>query len=1216
MDAEEARADELLGVAAEHIGAEEEEKYAEMVARFKTFVLEKQKKRLHEAVSQEQPFIIDFKALDKFSPELSGMLLEKPDLFFQAADEALGDIDLGTEGEYRIPVRINNLLDVVGIRDLRSRHINRFVAAEGIVRKSSEIRPEVVSILWECALCGDRTMTKRQGMFIGRPFECANGHKGNWRHVEKKLIDVRWIVIEEPFELTEGDKPSQVTIMLQEDLCDHEGRRNTDPGNRLRITGILRDMPKGKSYNVKLDFYLAANHIEPTEIGWEKIKITKKDEEEIKALAKRKDVYEIFTDSLAPSIYGMREIKESIILQLFGGVQRNLRDRSRIRGEVHILLIGDPSSGKSQILKLVPKIVPRGKYVSGKGTTTAGLTATVSKDEQFMGGWVLEAGAMVLANKGLLAIDEFEKMSPEDQVAMHEAMEQGCYDYQTELVLENGQSVQIGELVEQHVGGLSGEDVWKDISGKNIKIMSTDFKKIKPSRISAVRKHRENRLYELTLYTGQQIRITPKHPVFVIRKGGITFVQAEDLKADDWVPVPLYLPVKGRRKRFHAVYGKVNRKEKSIIIPKESNETLCEWLGYVVAEGNAEINRKKCSGVCFTNSEKEIIDRYIYCTENLFGIKPYIQKLEGRVMVRSISRHLYKFVSSIGAGILVKSYNKELPEWALCLPKKETASLLKGLFSGDGSVNYAYGTVTFTTTSRRLTEQVQRLLLRLGIFCGIYRDSSLKGKRKRIAFEVQISGKQNIAMYSKLVGFAGRKKERLEKLSLKKTVSSRWNHIPNMVNTIESVKKSLRLSDIDIAGYVLHDKRERNFISKPLFRKIIRSFEKRIAEIERLLSLLETRAAHEDYKAVRKKLKISRSEIARRLGMRPQNLWYHEAVKREQSLIKVSINETKAIAEEMLKQKESVAALKNLLNSPVEWVKIKEIRERNGSRWVYDVEMNPTRTFIGNGIVCHNSVSIAKASIVTTLPAQTSVIAGGNPKFSRFDAYMPITKQITITDTLLTRFDLKFILRDVPNEETDRKVVDHVLSSREEDYEPATPKLESEFIRRYIAYAKEKYKPSMPKECGKMLKKFYVDIRRKAQQQGAPLPITLRQFEALIRLSEASAKIQLQEFVRMEDVKRAIRLMEFSLRQLGFDPETGTIDIDKAEGATPARERSQIRIILDIIEELSRKSKDIKVEEIIDLARKEDIKMPEALIERLKREGMLFEPSPGFVQKL
>jgi replicative DNA helicase Mcm len=262
------------------------------------------------------------------------------------------------------------------------------------------------------------------------------------------------------------------------------------------------------------------------------------------------------------------------------------------------------------------------------------------------------------------------------------------------------------------------------------------------------------------------------------------------------------------------------------------------------------------------------------------------------------------------------------------------------------------------------------------------------------------------------------------------------------------------------------------------------------------------------------------------------------------------------------------------------------------------------------------SVSIAKASIIATLPAKTSILAGGNPKFSRFDPYMPIAKQITIPDTLLSRFDLKFALRDIPDSETDKLVVDHILKSRHDDYEATIPKLSPQFIRKYIAYAKDRCNPELTEESEKILKTFYIKTRKKAEGTTQAIPITLRQFEALMRIAEASAKMQLSQIVRKEDAQRAIKLMRFSLRQLGFDPETGQIDVDRAEGATSSSERGKIRIVMDIINDISSVKKEIHVEEIRTAAKKEGIEDVDEIIEKLKREGMLFEPSPGYVQKV
>ncbi len=1192
------------------------EERTRLVERFKQFLKQKKyRKKLEEAALEEKAFVVNFSDLDKFERNLGDLLLNNPETFFEIYDEAVSEIEkLPT----KVRLRVSNLPYTINIRNLRSKHIGKFIGTEGIVRKASEIRPEVVSKTWKCPACDEEIIQERIGTNIFRPLECPNcGNRKGFKEVGKEMIDTRWIVIEEPFELTEGERPSQVTVFLKEDLVSPEGRIITEPGNRLKITGVLKEVPRGKISSVKLDFYLEANHVEPTEAGWERIKITEEDEKKIKKMAKDPKIYDLLVDSIAPSIYGLREIKESIVLQLFGGVPRELKDKTKLRGDIHILLVGDPASGKSQLLKLVPQLVPRGKYVSGKGVTAAGLTASVSRDEQFMGGWVLEAGAMVLANKGLLAIDEFEKMSQEDQIAMHEALEQGCYDYNTEIIFEDGNMTTIGDFVEKYLPKASnGDRIYNDISHKNIKIISTDFKDIKPSKIKAVGKHKENEMYYIKLFTGQELKITPKHPVFVIRDGKITFVEAKELKTNDWLPIPTYIPVKGKSHVFKFKPPRQTKRDKHIKIPLKTTPEFMEWLGYVVGEGNAEVNRKRKAGICFTNSNSEIIKRYISLVDKLFGIKPYIQEKEKRKMIRCISRVLYDFVYTIGNNILNKPHEKSLPEWVYTLREREIASLLRGLFDSEGSVNYKYGTITFSTTSKKLATQVQKLCLRLGIFAGLYEDSSMKGNRKYPAYKIQISGKENVKKFHKLINFTGKNKEKLEKLLEKNTKSSKWNHIPNIMESVENVKKTLRLSDKECANYILTDVRRRNSLSKNLLAKILKKFNLRIKEIEKLRNRLLHVKKYEEFKEIREKLRISRSEIARRIGISEQNLWYWKVVKRSKKLLDKSIKEAIRISDEMLAVKSAIDNIKMVLNAPVEWVRIKSIKRIRGEFWVYDVTVNPTRTFIGNGIVCHNSVSIAKASIVATLPAQTSVLAGGNPKFSRFDPYVPIAKQITIPDTLLSRFDLKFVLRDIPSPKEDKKIVDHILSSREEESTASVPALDAEFIKKYVAYAKENCHPVIPKKTGELLKKFYVETRKRAQKQGSAIPITLRQFEALLRLSEASARIQLSPVVRKQDAQRAIRLMMASLEQLGLVPETGEIDVDRTEGATTSKERSNIRIVLDIIEELSKKKKEMLVAEIEDRAKKEGVENPEEIIERLKREGMLFEPSPGYVQKV
>ena len=175
--------------------------------------------------------------------------------------------------------------------------------------------------------------------------------------------------------------------------------------------------------SVRYDLVLEANNIEPVQEDYSDIVLTNEDEQQILNFSRTPGIFEKFVSSIAPSIYGHDRIKEALVLQLFGGVRREKPDGTVGRGDLHVLLVGDPGSGKSQLLQFISKAAPKARFVSGKGASGAGLTASVVKDE-FLKGWSLEAGALVLANKGLCAIDELDKMTKEDTSAMHEALEQ------------------------------------------------------------------------------------------------------------------------------------------------------------------------------------------------------------------------------------------------------------------------------------------------------------------------------------------------------------------------------------------------------------------------------------------------------------------------------------------------------------------------------------------------------------------------------------------------------------------------------------------------------------------------------------------------------------------------------------------------------------------------------------------------------------------------
>ena len=653
-------------------------------------------KNLADVIARDEKALqVDFSLLDKYSPEAADLLLNKPEETLKIFEEAVEQIDLPEKR--KVKIRLFNLPESskIRIRNIRSEHLGKLICVDGIVKRASEIRPEVAEIVFQCIECGEKMVvlqTEREKMLV-YPTRCDNcKSRRGFKILEQKLYDARWIAIEEPFEITTGERPSEIMIYLKEDLTSPRMQTKTDPGNRIKVSGILKEVPRRTTKGGKtrqMELLIEANNVESVETEWEELIITPEEERLIKEMAQDEKIYEKLVASLAPSMYGLDMVKLAIILQFFGGVPKVLKDNTRIRGDIHILIVGDPAVGKSQLLKLASQMMPRGKYVSGKGVTGAGLTAAVVRDEQFLGGWVLEAGALVLANNSLISIDEFDKMEKSDQIAMHEAM-------------------------------------------------------------------------------------------------------------------------------------------------------------------------------------------------------------------------------------------------------------------------------------------------------------------------------------------------------------------------------SLQ------------------------------------------------------------------------------------------------------------------------------------------------------------------QISIAKASIVATLPAKTAVLAGANPKYSRFDPYMPIGEQVDIPETLLSRFDVKFALKDIPNPEIDEKMVEHVLKSRHFTEEESRPLIDVNLLKKYIAYARMNCKPKLTEAAANKLKEFYLAMRGSSiAGERQAVAITMRQYEALIRLAEASAKVQLRDFVTEEDAERAIEIMKYSLRQFGFDEKTGVFDIDKAEGGVSSSQRSKIRTIIDLLASLEKTfGKTIPLSDLKKAAEDSGIEDVDQIIRKMKEEGVIFEPKPGFIQKV
>jgi len=400
----------------------------EQIKEFEKFLERDYKAQILESVRKgEKYFVVDFNNISKFNHELADKLLEEPEEVIKACEEAIKDII--DEDLSKFTIRINNLPESqkVMIRNIRSNHIGKLLTIGGIVRQKSDVRPQVTSAKFECPNCGNVINVLQLDSSFKEPTKCGCGRRGKFRLLEKELVDAQGLVLEEdPEELDGGEQPKRMNVFLKDDLVSPLSERKTNPGSRIVIVGQVKEVPiitRTGTTSIRFDLLIEANYMGSIEEDFYEVEVSEEEEKEIKELAHDPKIYQRLIDSIAPSIYGHERVKEALVLQLFGGILKERSDGVITRGDMHILLIGDPGSGKSQMLKRINVVAPKSRYVSGKGVSGAGLTASVVKDE-FLRGWSLEAGALVLANKGICCIDELDKMTTEDRSAMHEALEQ------------------------------------------------------------------------------------------------------------------------------------------------------------------------------------------------------------------------------------------------------------------------------------------------------------------------------------------------------------------------------------------------------------------------------------------------------------------------------------------------------------------------------------------------------------------------------------------------------------------------------------------------------------------------------------------------------------------------------------------------------------------------------------------------------------------------
>ncbi|OIT31050.1 PREDICTED: DNA replication licensing factor MCM7 [Nicotiana attenuata] len=381
-------------------------------------------------------------AIDELMPEPTEAIPDDDHdiLMTQRSEEGTENTD-GSDPKQKMPSEIKRFYEVYvkaspkgrpfTIREVKASYIGQLVRTSGIVTRCSDVKPLMQVAVYTCEECGFEIYQEVTARVFMPLFECpskrcdVNKAKGNLilQLRASKFLKFQEAKIQELAEhVPKGHIPRTMTVHFRGELT-----RKVSPGDVVEMSGIFLPMPytgfRAMRAGLIADTYLEAMSVTHFKKKYEDYELRGDEEEQIARLAEDGDIYNKLSRSLAPEIFGHEDIKKALLLLLVGAPHRKLKDGMKIRGDLHICLMGDPGVAKSQLLKHIINVAPRGVYTTGKGSSGVGLTAAVQKDP-VTNEMVLEGGALVLADMGICAIDEFDKMDESDRTAIHEVMEQ------------------------------------------------------------------------------------------------------------------------------------------------------------------------------------------------------------------------------------------------------------------------------------------------------------------------------------------------------------------------------------------------------------------------------------------------------------------------------------------------------------------------------------------------------------------------------------------------------------------------------------------------------------------------------------------------------------------------------------------------------------------------------------------------------------------------
>jgi replicative DNA helicase Mcm len=658
----------------------------------------------------------------------------------------------------------------------------------------------------------------------------------------------------------------------------------------------------------------------------------------------------------------------------------------------------------------------------------------------------------------------------------------------------------------------------------------------------------------------------------------------------------------------------VDPRAKKIAFPSKISPNLARILGYFISEGHGFIGSTVEVG--FTNKDGILLADFERLMQAEFDITPSVNtRSDGVITLRFLSVELYKWMARNFPEIMVKARQKRIPSKILKGSVAIAREFLASAFKGDGSIEST--SICYRTSSEYLSHDYQDLLLKLGIQSRIVHDIH------NDSYKVYIRGQSLNAFLAEVIERDDARYEKFQELIRSGQETNRHHDVypPGIARELIALKKELGLA---YNGYFKMHLAKNYGITRDVVEKEIGSLLSQIESIRRAIG------NEADLKKMRESCGYSMADITRITSVSLSIVKYLEIGgydPEKRGTLRAEI--IRSIKKHVQLMEERVLKLQKMKDARILWDRIKKIEiidnsGKNFTPFVYDVTVEPSHTFIAQGVVLHNTISISKAGIVANLNCRTTIIAAANPKMGRYDDNLTITENINLQPTLLSRFDLIFIVRDRPDEKNDGLVADHILKlhmpqdklAPGDDFIEAP--IEASFLRKYIRYARTECEPQMTAEASNKIKEFYIKLRKPAQgDKEMPIPIVARTLEGLIRLSEAHAKMALRKEVLVQDVEAVIKVQEESMKQVSWDAERQQFDVDGLQLGKSHSKRERLTKLYSMIKNLQEEGHDepVDMSSIVERAGFAPLNLKEDevtnLVDQLKKEAMVVEKKNG-----